>query len=224
MGIRHTNLGAALVCLLGAGCDPGSWMDAPKQPPTPAETPAEDTAPEAAAEREVPATSAIETLSADLGRSKIGFAVAKATGEHIAVFEDFEGKTTLKKGQPTRLEITIMMASVKSDREGLTKHLKSSDFFDVDRFPTSTFVSTAFRRVATEEMTHELDGKLTLHGVTHPLTFPAQILVEKDAARGKAQLTIDPRDYGIKYPGLREELVDTNVLLDIELTFPRRRN
>jgi polyisoprenoid-binding protein YceI len=116
------------------------------------------------------------------------------------------------------------MASLRSDREGLTKHLESAEFFDVDKYPTSHFSATTFRPDPADGRTHELSGKLSLHGVERQITFPAEIHVEKKRATGHAELTIDPRDYGIEHPALREELVDTNVMLEIQLTFPRGGN
>lgn len=216
--------GAALLIAfasLGLGCDPGAMFGGGPSSTDEAK-PADEAAP-ATASPDPPARPAatVEQLKADPGASTIGFAVAKATGEHVAEFEDFEATVSLSAGQPDALGVVIQMASVRSDREGLTKHLKSADFFDVDRFPTSTFTATAFRPAPGAEATHEVSGKLALHGVEREVTFPAAIVIADSRVDGKAELTINPRDYGINYPGLREELVDTNVLLEIQLEFPR---
>lgn len=201
-----------LLAGLWLGCDPSAWFGASEREPEPPPT-----------EREpVPEQPpALERLEADLGTSKIGFAVGKATSEHVAQFEDFEAHTQLVDGAPTQLDITIQMASVRADRETLTKHLRSPEFFDVARYPTSTFAATTFSPDPGESQTHTVTGTLTLHGVERSITFPAQIRVEKATVAGRAQLTIDPADYGIESELLREELVDPDVLLDIELTFPR---
>lgn len=221
---RRGTLLPLLLLGAGIGCDPSAWFGGSDGEPKSKAGATAKKGSGAEADTKAEDSSAPERLEADLGTSKIGFAVAKATSEHVAVFEDFGAVATLSDGEPTRLDITIQMASLRSDREGLTKHLMSAEFFDVDKYPTAKFSASSFRPAPGDGQTHELTGKLALHGVERAITFPAEILVAKTKATGHAELTIDPRDYGIEHPALREELVDTDVLLEIQLAFPRGRD
>src|SRR5688572_32799986 len=78
--------------------------------------------------------------------SKIEFVGSKVTGSHNGSFEKFSGAIDFN-GQPenSRVTITIDTASVKTDADGLTKHLQTPDFFDVAKYPQATFVSTAIK-------------------------------------------------------------------------------
>lgn len=74
------------------------------------------------------------------------------------------------------------MDSVKADEGGLTKHLKSADFFDVAKFPKATITSTEIKPGGEKGATHTVTGNLELHGVRKSITFPATITVTGDAA------------------------------------------
>jgi polyisoprenoid-binding protein YceI len=60
-------------------------------------------------------------------------------------------------------------ASLTTGNPDRDAHLKSADFFDVERFPTLTFESTAVRQTGTDSF--ELVGDLTIRGVTRPVTL-----------------------------------------------------
>ncbi|WP_295120200.1 YceI family protein [uncultured Chitinophaga sp.] len=79
----------------------------------------------------------------------------------------------------------------------LINHLKSPDFFDVEKFPFSTIVIT---RVATINGEHKtVTGNLTIKGIKRPVIFPARIQVEGGTIKAEANLTIDRTDWGIRY-------------------------
>jgi len=129
--------------------------------------PGADVAPasvEAAPESEAKAAPSkpLASLSIDPSNSKVEFVGAKVTASHPGGFTDFSGKLDL--GDPleqSRIEITIQTASLYADKEKLTKHLKSPDFFDVAQFPTAVFRSTEIKK---EGEGHLISGDLTLHG------------------------------------------------------------
>lgn len=67
-----------------------------------------------------------------------------------------------------QVELTVQTASIETRVGQRNEHLRSPDFFNVERYPTLTFKSTGIREVA--EHTYELTGDLTLHGTTRPAT------------------------------------------------------
>lgn len=66
------------------------------------------------------------------------------------------------------VDATIDATSVSTGVEARDKHLKSPDFFEVDKYPTLTFKSTSLTKNGDKL---QLTGDLTLHGVTKPITF-----------------------------------------------------
>jgi polyisoprenoid-binding protein YceI len=168
-----------------------------------------------------PATGVV-TLSADREASKIGFVVARATVGHFGHFERFTATLELTEGQPTGLEISVRTGSVVTDARGLTSHLESADFFDVDKFPTATFTADTIETLAEEdEATHRIRGTMRLHGVERKLDFPATLELGAKAVVGRATLDISAKAFAIDYQGMEEELAEDEVQLEIELTFPR---
>jgi polyisoprenoid-binding protein YceI len=73
----------------------------------------------------------------------------------------------------TTIEVTIDMASVESGSQACDDHLRSADFFDVDRHPTATFSGHAADWHGTRGL---LTGDLTLRGISRPVTLQAEYL------------------------------------------------
>lgn len=173
-----------------------------------------------AAEPAAPPVASALTYKVDVAASKIGFVGAKLTGDHTGGFGEFTGEATINGGEPTAIKFEVAMASLTSDADGLTTHLKSPDFFDVETYPTSTFTSTAITKKSGEgDTTHEITGDLTLHGATKSITFPAVIKVESAAASGRAEFKIDRQQWGIVFPGKPDDLIKDEVLLKLDLRF-----
>ena len=86
-------------------------------------------------------------------------------------FNDFEGTFSYDENDPaaSKVEVTIRTASIDSNHAERDKHLRGEDFLDVDKYPQAKFVSTAFQENA--DKTAVLTGKLTLHGVTRPVSI-----------------------------------------------------
>lgn len=169
-----------------------------------------------------PADKAPEQLTADVAQSKVRFLVSRAVGGHIGEFEHFSAKLELTGEQPSKLEIAVKTGSVVADRQGLTSHLKSADFFHVDQFPTASFTTETITPTPGDEPnSYAVTGTMNLHGVRGKLEFPATITVEPDRVLGQATLDISAKAFGIDYAGMEAELADDAVGLDIELVFPR---
>jgi polyisoprenoid-binding protein YceI len=69
--------------------------------------------------------------------------------------------------------------------------------------------------------THEIVGNLELKGEAKKITFPATIEVKDGAVSGKAAFSIDRTQWGIVYEGKPDDLIKTDVALELELSFPK---
>jgi polyisoprenoid-binding protein YceI len=127
----------------------------------------------------------------------------------------------------SRVEASIDAASINTREEDRDKHLKSADFFDVEKFPTLTFTSTRVTRKADDGLA--VEGDLTIHGVTRNVTFT----VEGPTAPGKdpwgntrigvsATTKINRKDYGLTWNAALETggiLVGEEVTITLDVQF-----
>ena len=150
--------------------------------------------------------------------SKVDFVGSKVTGSHNGSFQDFSGQIDYAGNVETsRVNINIKTESITTDDEGLTKHLKTPDFFDVAKFPEASFVSTAIKAGGDKGASHTVTGNLTLHGVTKSVTFPATIAVTPDVASVDASFSIKRKDFGINYAGAANNLIRDDVVLTLRV-------
>ncbi len=148
--------------------------------------------------------------------SKIEFVGSKVTGSHNGSFQDFSGQITHAGNvEQGRVNITITANSITTDDPKLTEHLKTADFFDVAKFPETTFVSTSIKPGGEKGATHTVTGNLTMHGVEKSITFPATIAVTPDTASVDANFSINRKDFGINYAGAANNLIRDDVVLTL---------
>ena len=100
------------------------------------------------------------------------------------------------------VEVSIPTASVRTVDERLDDHLKNDDFFEVEKFPTLTFISTKVR--STGGRNYAVTGDLTIHGVTRSVTLSVNDVSEpsndpwgNQRIGLSASATINRKDYGI---------------------------
>ncbi|MCT9113492.1 YceI family protein [Streptomyces mirabilis] len=133
------------------------------------DTPAAATAP-AAVSPELAALTGEYTI--DPSHSEIGFVARHAMVTNVkGYFQDFDGTLHLNGTDPSKSTATIdvKMESIETgsaDRDG---HLKSSDFFKIDEFPTMTFRSTKAEALGGDD--YRITGDLSILGVTKPLSI-----------------------------------------------------
>jgi polyisoprenoid-binding protein YceI len=163
--------------------------------------------------------------------SSIGWYAAKVTGDHTGGFEKWDGKITEKDGEVQKLEFTVDTTSVFSDTEKLTGHLKSEDFFHVEKHPEAKFVSKKIVEKAGEvptgldgektfKSTHEVAGDFTIRGVTKQLTFPVAIESSEEKISANTEFTFNRFDFDIVYKGKPDDLIKKQVLLKVKLVAP----
>lgn len=150
--------------------------------------------------------------------SKVEFVGSKVTGSHNGSFEKFSGSIDYSgQIETSKVSITIETASVKTDADGLTKHLQTPDFFDVAKFPQATFESTEIKAGGDKGASHTVTGNLSLHGVKKSITFPATITAEPGAVTVNSTFAINRKDFGINYAGGADNLIRDDVALTLKI-------
>lgn len=132
----------------------------------------------------------------------------------------------------SKANLTIDVASIDTRNERRDKHLKSADFFDVEKFPTITFVSK--KVVPESEGKFKLVGDMTMHGVTKEVTFEVAG-PEKPIKDGKGTLhsgatataKIDRKNFGLVWNRAIEGggvtvSDEVNLTVEVELTQPAK--
>ncbi len=145
------------------------------------------------------------TWTVDPSHSSVEFVV-----RHLVVskvkgrFGAFEGTINLDPENPvaSSVEVTIQVASIDTGDEQRDGHLKSSDFFELDRFPTITFRSTGVQAAGSD---YQVEGELTVKGVTKPVTLSLEYNgTSADPWGGtragfSAETEINRRDFGLDF-------------------------
>ncbi len=142
----------------------------------------------------------------DKAHSFIGFKV-KHMGliEVPGYFRDFTGAVTYDAKEPAKstVQFTAKATSVDTGVGGRDTHLRSADFFEVEKFPELSFKSTKVEKKGSGWM---VTGDFTLKGVTKTISFPFNIsgfLPADQRSGGKmgitAETSINRRDYGVNY-------------------------
>lgn len=124
--------------------------------------------------------SAQTTWTNDPAHSRLGFKVKHLTISEInGYFSDFSVSVSTSKADysDAKITLTAKVASVNTGIEARDNHLKTADFFDVEKFSTLSFESTSFTRIPVKLKVKGapekaiLKGNLTLHGVTKPVVL-----------------------------------------------------
>ncbi len=168
-----------------------------------------------------------ESYRIDGAHSKILFKVkhlgiSTVTGQ----FQDFSGSFQLDKNNlgSVGAEVVIKATSVDTEEPDRDNHLRSGDFFDVEKHPEIRFSSTGVERGAGS--TFRLRGNLTIRGVTKPVTLEANyggaaVLQGKERAAFTATGRVNRKDFGVSWNNLLDNggLVvsdDVDLIIEVE--------
>ncbi|HET9959472.1 MAG TPA: YceI family protein [Polyangiaceae bacterium] len=148
--------------------------------------------------------------------SQLAFVGAKVTGKHDGSFKAFRGTISVVDNDPAKSTVTVEAdsASLDTDTAKLTGHLKSPDFFDVEKYPKVKFNSTSIVKAGSG---YTVTGNLDLHGVTKSISFPASLQVAGDTATADAEFGINRKDFNIVYAGKPDDLIKDEVLIKLKL-------
>jgi polyisoprenoid-binding protein YceI len=174
-----------------------------------------------------PAASASETYKFDPSGSRIGFAVHQFLGTTHGKFMKFFGKIEIDREHPENSSVTaqIDVRSIDTRIKKRDDHLRSAEFFDVEKFPQMTFKSRSVKRTGSES--GDIVGDLTMHGVTKPITLHVKLLTPiGDTSRTRWSVTTDPivrRDFNLMFAPATESIsgISQSVAINTEIEAKR---
>jgi polyisoprenoid-binding protein YceI len=181
----------------------------------------------------------------NISDSKIEWVGTKVTGYHVGAVPLKSGEIHVKDDEVTGGKFILDIANMQvvgpkgsdtASNKKLLGHLKSADFFDVEKNPEGTFELTDIRpykgdaikdttdprqeeinKYKVTDPTHTVSGNLTLKGVTKNIEFPARITVSGNTAEAIAKFNIDRKAWGIVYPGKPDDLIRDAIHLGISI-------
>ena len=141
-----------------------------------------------------------QSFTVDANSSRLKWHGKKVTGEHFGTIQLKEGSLVIENNKITAGEFTIDMTSLANTdiedagyKAKLEGHLKSDDFFGVEKFPTAKLViksSSAFANNVSSVNAH-----LTIKGITNPIEFE----VFKEGSTFRTAVIIDRSKFDIRY-------------------------
>ncbi|MBW1758658.1 MAG: YceI family protein [Deltaproteobacteria bacterium] len=147
------------------------------------------------------AFAAFSALKLDRTHSTVSFTAETVIFDVDGEFGEYNVEIEGDPAKPATVKVkaSIGVASINTQNAKRDKHLKSPDFFDVEKYPTITFASTSVRSKGGQLL---VKGNLTMHGTTKQVTLPFKVAKGKngagmDTTTYKAKLTLDRNDYGI---------------------------
>ena len=147
-----------------------------------------------------------ETFTIDAAHSDASFRVKHLMSNVKGSFGELAGTIEVNRDNPaaSSVDFTINTASIDTANDNRDKHLRSADFFDVEKFPQITFKSTKIAPAGTKDV-YNVTGNLTMHGVTRQIVLPVTFLGfakdpwGNDRAGFEIETTLNRKDFGLNW-------------------------
>ena len=164
-----------------------------------------------------------ETYKFDQSHSTIGFSVHQFLGTTQGKFTKFDGKIEIDREHPENSSVTARIV-VRSIDTGIVKrdnHLRSPEFFSIEKYPDIMFKSRSAKQTGPQE--GDILGDLTMHGVTKPIALHVKLLtLPSDSKQTRWAVTTDPlkrRDFNLMFAQATESMsgISQNLTVNIEI-------
>jgi polyisoprenoid-binding protein YceI len=189
------------------------------------------TAKKTAADKAAANTTVSKTVAIDPAASALKWEGTKVTGKHNGTVQLKDGELVLEGNELKGGKFTIDMTSIvdkdvedPKNRAKLENHLKSDDFFDVAKYPTSTVKIKEAKSVpGFVGPTFEVVADVTIKGKTNEVKFPATVETKDGKTVAKANITIDRTKWDVRYgsgkffQGLGDKMIHDDFKLDVAL-------
>ncbi|HJX97675.1 MAG TPA: YceI family protein [Chthoniobacterales bacterium] len=163
----------------------------------------------------------------DQAHSKIGFSVHQFLGTTNGKFAKFDGKIDIDREHPQNSSVTVRI-DVRSIDTAIVKrdnHLRSAEFFAVEKYPEISFKSRSVKQ--TGPQAGDVQGDLTMHGVTKPVTLHVKLLSSpNDTKQTRWSVTTEllkRRDFNLMFSQSAEAMsgISQTVAINIEIQATR---
>jgi len=165
------------------------------------------------------------SLGFDEAHSSVGFSVKHMVVATVkGTFNEWEGSVWFNPEDPgeSRINVTIDVASIDTENEGRDTHLRSPDFFDVEKYPQITFASEQIER---RDEGWVAVGELTIRGVTRSVEMSFDLLgpvqgMGQTRYGADARLEINRQDWGVSWNRTLDAgglLVSNKVVIEIHV-------
>src|SRR5436305_1288907 len=146
---------------------------------------------------------AADTFNVDPHHSEVGFQIRHLVTQVRGKFTDYKGTIQLDPAKPesSSVQFDIKAASIDTGVADRDKHLRSADFFDVEKYPDITFQSKSVKMTGKDR--YAVTGTFTLHGVSKEITLPVTLtgMIKDPGGNQRAgwstETTLNRKDYGI---------------------------
>lgn len=167
-----------------------------------------------------------QNYKADVQKSQLQWTGKKVTGEHHGTINLSSGEFSIVDDQIKSGTFAFDMTSIvcldlenETYNKKLVGHLKSDDFFSVEKYPTVIFKITESQKV--DNNSQELSGDLTIKGITHLISIKVVQSAYKGVLKFEGLAIVDRTKYNIKYGSGKfyEALGDNMIYDEFELKF-----
>ncbi|MGX9987112.1 YceI family protein [Soonwooa purpurea] len=156
-----------------------------------------------------------------------GYKIAKSeASSHDGTVDVKSGNIVVKGNKVVGGSFVLNMTTISAtDLQGeykakLDGHLKNGDFFEVEKYPTATFVITSVKPNSDKVFNSTITGNLTIKGKTNPVSFPAKVGVSKGVASIVSdKFSFDRQKFDIAYKStMQDVLVKDDIDMKVKVT------
>jgi polyisoprenoid-binding protein YceI len=150
------------------------------------------------------ASKSSKIFKADPGASSIGWKGARLAYFHYGSVAMKEGMIAVDNAKPVAGKFVMDLSTISSedqkdpgDKAKLEGHLKSADFFDVEKYPEATFEISKIEPVV--DNNYMISGNLSMKGVSKEITFPGKITISDAGVEAEAEFSVDRTEWGVNF-------------------------
>ena len=162
----------------------------------------------------------------DTKASKVHWTGKKVTGEHTGYLSVGKGTVVVENNNVVGAQVNIDMNSIvctdikdAGTNQKFVGHLRSDDFFSVEKHPNARFEITSMKPVSSGD--YNVKGNLTIKGITNEISFPAKATVSGGTVKASGTAKIDRTKWDIRYGSGKffDGLGDKMIYDEFEITF-----
>ncbi|GAA3926139.1 YceI family protein [Chitinophaga oryziterrae] len=118
------------------------------------------------------------------------------------------------------IAFTLLQKNFLFEKQLMQEHF-NENYIESDKYPKAQFEGTITGNIGTTPGVYkvQVDGKLTMHGVTQPVSMPAELNLQQGKLVGKSAFSIKPSDYNIKIPSLVKDKIAAEIPVQVSAEF-----